>query len=303
MPDNYTTVCPSDDREAWLAARLTGVGASESPVLLGLSTFASVMSLWGVKAGRIAQDDEPSDRMRWGVILEPHVAEEYERKTGRSLRRWASLLRSVAEPYMLATPDYAWTDEQGAVIPVEIKTTDFSRRADWADGPPLRVNVQCQHQMIVTGAQRASVGLLVGGNTFMWADVPRDEAVIASIRDACARFWRLVASETLPPVDASEQTAAALKLIFPLAAAGETLTLPPEAIEWSRSMEAGKAAEKVAQGVIQEAQNNLVAAIGSAEVGILPDGSGAWTYKNLRRKEYVVKAAEYRQLRRTGGKE
>ena len=304
-PASWTAerVCSADERPAWLKARLSGVGASESPVLLGLSTFASIIELWGYKSGRLIQDDsEQTDRQRWGVILEPHVAEEYERRTGRSLRRVAELLRSSKHPFMLATPDYAWESPDG-IVPVEIKTTDFSRRSDWVDGPPPRVNVQCQHQMLVTGAKRASVGLLVGGNMFMWADVERDDALCLQILDACETFWGMVQSGILPPVDATEQTRAALKMLFPRAAEGESLTLAIDAVEWSRHLQAAKHAEKMAKDAARGYENQIIAALGNAETGVLPDGSGAFTYKTVRRKEHVAKASEFRQLRRIGGTE
>jgi putative phage-type endonuclease len=295
-------VCSADDRAAWLKARTTGVGASESPVLLGASGFASIIELWGYKVGRLVEEDaEQTERQRWGVILEPHVAEEYERRTGRQLRRMAALLRSTEHPFMLATPDYLWDGGPDlGLIPVEIKTTDFSRRSEWVDGPPARVNIQCQHQMMVTGALQASVGLLVGGNTFMWADVEREEALCAQILDACQVFWGLVQSGTLPPVDGTEQTRAALRLLFPRTAEGEELTLPAEAVEWARHLKAAKNAEKMARDAARGYENQLIAAIGSAEVGVLPDGSGAFTFKAVRRKEHMVKASEFRQLRRVG---
>src|SRR3989304_2999103 len=130
----YQVVCSADDRTEWLGDRAAGIGASESPVLLGLSTFASIMGLWGQKRGIIPlENDEETDRMRWGLKLEPLVAAEYERQTGRKLRRWAQLLRSNEYHYLLATPDYAWLREDGSTVPVEIKCTDFSHKSDWAD--------------------------------------------------------------------------------------------------------------------------------------------------------------------------
>ena len=293
----YEVICSTDDRAAWLQHRIQGIGASESPVLLGLSTFSSMMEIWGQKRGLIPLDSqEETERMHWGLRLEPLVAEEYQRQTGRRLTRWAELLRSTAYPYLLATPDYRWEREDGAIIPVEIKCTDFSRKSDWADGPPPRVYYQCQHQVIVTGAPMASIGLLVGGNQFYWADVARDEAAIAAILETCESFWEMITSGILPIVDGTERTSQALKLIFPHATPGETLTLPQHACEWTSDLETAKAEAKALADKIRILEDALKAEIGNAEMGVLPDGSGAWKWQNVKRKGYEVKATEYRQL-------
>lgn len=296
MTAPFTVICSAANRAEWLKARLTGVGASESPVLMNVSTYQSAVELWGIKTGRITPTEgEESDRQLWGQRLEPLVAEEYERKTQRPLIQWGLLLRSTRWPWMICTPDYALRD--GEDIPVEIKTADISRRSEWAEGPPPRVNIQCQHQMAVTGAKRASVGLLVGGNTFYWADINRDDALIAQIVWACESFWGRVLDGMLPPIDASEKTAAALGKIFPQAVEGESLTLPSDALMWTAAYQAAKLAKDLAETDMKAAENSIRAAIGNAETGSLPDGSGFWTNKNVRRKEYVAKASEYRQLR------
>ena len=291
----YEVVCSADDHAAWLEARKTGIGASESPVLLGLSSFASVMELWGQKRGLIPLAGEETERMRWGLKLEPLVAEEYQRQTGRRLERWSALLRSKEFPYLLATPDYLWSREEGCV-PVEIKCADFSHKSDWADGVPRRVYYQCQHQLAVTGAPLASIGLLVGGNQFFWADVERHEAAVQAILATCEAFWEQVAKGILPSVDGTERTSQALKLIFPRAALGEVLTLPDDACRWSADLESAKEEAKALDMKIRLLEDTLKAAIGNAEIGILPDGSGAWKWQNVHRRGYTVAETDYRQL-------
>lgn len=292
--DTYTTLSNSTDRERWLQARLKGVGASESPVLLGMSTFSSPVELWGYKTGRLIEDEQDeTDRMRWGRLLEPVVAEEYERQTGRELHYWGELLQSNEYPFLLATPDY----RTGEGIPVEIKTAGAERKSEWADGPPPRVMCQMQHQMAVTGAEMASTGVLVGGSTFMWADVERDETMIAEIIQACRDFWAYVESDTSPPMDGSESTASAVARMWPNTAAGESIVLPDDAYDWHRDLAAAKTAEKMAQEQKRMIENTVKAAIGNAEEGLFPDGSTAFTYRSQTRKEHVVKESTFRVLR------
>ena len=89
ITDAFTVLADASERAAWLKARLRGVGASESPVLMGASKFSSPIELWGIKTGRLPESlDDENERMLWGQRLEPLVAEEYERKTGRQLIPW-----------------------------------------------------------------------------------------------------------------------------------------------------------------------------------------------------------------------
>lgn len=290
-------LCDASDRETWLKARRGGVGASESPILLGASQYGSPIELWGIKTGRLVESTEDeNERMLWGQRLEPLVAEEYERRTGRQLAHWGKLVQSVQEPFMLATPDY---EIVGQGIPVEIKTTDASRKRDWADGAPPRVAIQCQHQMYVTGAPMASVGLLVGGNTFMWCDIERDEALIAEILAACARFWQYVADDVPPPVDGSEQASDAIARLWPTTAAGESVVLPGDAYEWVRELAQAEADQKRAAEVINTVKNNVKVAMGNAELGLFPDGELAFTYRTQQRRGYTVAPGSSRVLRRS----
>lgn len=294
--DEATVIADASDREAWLKARLRGVGASESPVLMGASKFSSPIEIWGIKTGRLPESiDDENERMLWGQRLEPLVAEEYERKTGRHLARWGKLLQSNAQPVMLATPDYQILGEN---IPVEIKTTDASRVKDWSNGAPAHVNIQCQHQMFVTGARSASVGVLVGGNRFMWCDVERDDALIAEILETCAAFWQHVADDQPPPADGSESTSEAISKLWPITAEGESIVLPADAYEWVRTLEDAEARLKEAKATVEEVRNQVKVAMGNVEIALFPDGERAFSYRTQKRRGYAVEASSSRVLRR-----
>lgn len=95
---------------------------------------------------------------------------------------------------LAATPD-AWADDAlGAELLVELKCSTTERRE-----LPWHWMVQVQAQLAVIGAQW---GLVVCGEYWAaeWAhdgpirawEVPRDEALIETIRDACREGWRRV---------------------------------------------------------------------------------------------------------------
>src|SRR3990167_6761392 len=297
ITDAFAVLADASERESWLKARPRGVGASESPILMGASKFSSPIELWGIKTGRLPESvDDENERMLWGQRLEPLVAEEYERKTGRQLSPWGKLLQSTEQPVMIATPDYQIV---GQNVPVEIKTTDASRVKDWSDGSPPHVVIQCQHQMFVTGARSASVGVLVGGNRFMWCDVERDDALIADIVAACLKFWQYVREDVPPPADGSEPTSEAIAKLWPITAEGESIVLPDDAYEWARDLESAEVLAKLAKDTVETAKNKVKVAMGSAEIALFPDGEAAFSYRTQPRKGYTVAPGSSRVLRRS----
>ena len=68
--------------------------------------------------------------------------------------------------------------------------------------------LQIQHYMAVTGAEKAYVAALVGGNHFFFHEVLRDEEMIRKIISMEAYFWEnYVLAGKEPPPDGSKATA------------------------------------------------------------------------------------------------
>jgi predicted phage-related endonuclease len=165
----------------------------------------------------------------------------------------------------------------------------------------LQYQVQVQHEMAVTGAAWASLAVLIGGQKFLWMDVPRNQDFIDALVAREAEFWSRVERRDPPPPDASEACRELLKRLYPREEQGKTIALPAECLKWDEQLREEKAVLKVVEPRIREAENNLIAALGEAEVGILPDGT-RYSYKTQARKGYVVEAKSFRVLRRSAAK-
>jgi putative phage-type endonuclease len=312
-------IISQDDFNGWLEAHKLGIGASQIAAVLGEHRFASRLRVWAEKVGRLEPADlSDVEAVNWGLLLEPLVAQEYARKTGRTLQKGGVLLQSTAYPWAIATPDYWMEYTADMSIPIQIKTTSAFRLNDWADGPPKEVWWQVQHEMFVTGAPWASVGVLVGGNRFMWADVERDDIAIERIRIEGAEFWEQVKNKTYPDPDANASDV--IVDLFEAAAEGEELALPVDAVEWDSTLVNLKVEKSNIDEQIKQIENRIKLAIGPAEKGILVDGSAAYTYKNQSRwtvtlaegepkptnaEGEIVKGfatrSDFRVLRRSGG--
>src|SRR5512141_3142914 len=72
-----------ESRDKWLEARNLGIGASESAALFGLSPWMSPFSLWADKSGMAPREDSGAEFLKWGLLLEKPIAEEYANQSKR----------------------------------------------------------------------------------------------------------------------------------------------------------------------------------------------------------------------------
>lgn len=288
-------------REAWLRERAKGLGASDAPIVLGQSPWCDPLMLYLRKRG-MAPELEESEAMRWGNILEPIVAREFRSATGRKVVNPGGsagkvIFVSERHPFALATLDRIQHDEHkpGPGV-LELKTTSGFRADDWDDQPPLHYQIQVQHQLAVTGFQWGSLAVLIGGNKFRWFDVARNDRFIDAMLAKEAAFWHHVQAGQPPEPDGSASSAKALELLYPTDD-GETVALPPEAVEWDRRIEEIRTQAKALEEEERALKDRIKAAIGGASYGALP-GGGRYSWKTIERAAHEVKASSFRQLKR-----
>ena len=290
--------------DAWLAARSDFIGASESPALCGVGYASqSPYSVWTTKGPGGVPDQLEGEQLECGKVLQPAILELASRRLGMQIYDPGefTVYRSAERPFVGTTLDGIARDRDGVPCTVECKNVAGYNAADWqGDEPPLRVNVQIQHQCFAAGLGRGYAVGLLGGNRVICKCVQRDERFIKALVSRLDAFWELVGSRTPPPIDASEATTEALKRLYP-SSNGETIDLPAEADKWDRSLQKAKARIKRWGALKREAENRLKASIGDAEAGLLPSGS-IYTYWN-QVTEYKAReayTATYRILRRKG---
>lgn len=314
---NFDVVVARDpDQEEWLSKRRSsGIGASESAVLLGISSsFASPLSIYTDKLG-LAEETEENELAVSGRWLEKPILKMYAHRTGRIVEPDQRLLRSRDGDetgdwdFMVCTPDgfQRWPDnsidEHLAMGPgvVEAKAVWFGD--PWDEGIPARVVCQLQHQMAVTGFKWGT-GVALDRGTLRWADVKRDDPFINDVLVPCCReFWARVLNQKPLPldmIDGSKYTKAALATLFP---EGDPENEPSVALGADFAELLVKREEFILvrdeyETHINEINNRFIAAIGKYTLGIMPDGSMA-TYRTTHKKaeKKIRGACSFRQLR------
>lgn len=195
-------VSANTNRDAWLAARRSGIGGTDIAAILGLSPYRTAVDVWLDKTGQAAQVAE-NEAMYWGNRLEDVVAQEFAARTGLRVQRVNSLLRHPSHQFALASIDRAIVEPGraarakdgvlvGASALLECKTASAYASQDWTgdDQMPIQYAAQCMWYLAVSGLQTCHVAALIGGNTFVTRKVERDEETIATMLEQARSWWQ-----------------------------------------------------------------------------------------------------------------
>ena len=149
--------------EEFLQQRFSGIGGSDAAVVLDISPFKSKIQLWNEKVyKKINPKSEEELIFQIGKVLEPIIANKYEKETGRKLEI-RKLKVHPEYPFMIGNIDREIVgDERGPGI-LEIKTKGAF--VDWhgEDIPPYYMT-QVQHYLSIYGYEWASFAVLESWN-------------------------------------------------------------------------------------------------------------------------------------------
>lgn len=295
----YEVVCSGRDRAEWLKARRDGIGGSDAAAILGVSPWNSAMSVYHAKISSEEPDptEEVSEQARWGRIIEPHLLDEFARRSGRAIHRDGRLLRSRIRPWQMVTLDARQRapDKPGLGL-VEAKTTRF----EWERIPDEHW-AQVQHEFAVTGYEWGSFVVLdLMRRETKWIDVLPDQAYISELIEHEILFWADLLTGVAPAPDGNDACSDALRMLYPAPIVGKSVELPGDLIESSAELEVLKKTMGADKKRRTALENEIKAELGDAETGTFPDGTG-YTYKLQHRAEQVQKASDFRVLRYRGG--
>jgi len=294
------------NRKNWLKHRPLFIGASESPGLLGEGYHGQgAYALYAEKALGVRASDEATEAMEVGLEMQPVIARLFEKRTKIKVIETPpyEVVFARDRPFIGATLDgLVLVDGEQGIF--EAKNVGEWTSAEWdAPEPPLRVQIQVQHQLLCTGLSFGYAAALLGGNRLKWRRIPRHDPFIVSLTGELKRFWSRVDTKTPPPVDGSEATAAALKRMYPKHREGQTISLPAKFADLDRNRVHVKASISYFEAELKEYDNEIKAALGDAEEGVLPAGAGSYTfrYQKVEHKARAARTSGHRVLRRKKG--
>ena len=176
----------------WLAWRKGGLGASDAPVLMGVSPYTTREQLLAEKV--TGERRETNFAMRRGNRLEPTARELY-----RIVRQCDAAPQCVMHDsidWLLASLDGLCHDHHGEEWIAEIKCWRWQNHDLCLGGVvPDEVYPQIQHQLLVTGLTRCDLVSYTEADRFSEhqrlaiIEVAANPEYQAELLAACAEFW------------------------------------------------------------------------------------------------------------------
>lgn len=194
---------PETSRAKWLNLRTKDITSTEAAALFGLSPYLTPFELWHRKKAGNVVEVEPNERMRWGTRLQDSIAAGIaEDQKWRVARR--SEYQRLPEQRLGSSFDFTILGGKEGDGLLEIKNVDpLAMRDDWiiedesAEAPP-HIEMQVQHQLLVSGLPYAYIGALVGGNRTVLIRRLPVPSVIQGIVTKAEQFWESIDANREP---------------------------------------------------------------------------------------------------------
>ncbi len=187
------------------AKRHTGIGASDTPIIMGYSTYKTPYQLYLEKTGAVSSDDEETEQQYWGNALEPLIIKRFAEENNVEVT-FPDTVYHPDYPYIFANLD-GWVESEKAVI--EAKCANSFQRKEWdmaiSDGIPLVYLIQIAKQCVITNATRGYCAVLIGGMEYKQFVYERDTALEELIINADKEFWHCIQNHIEPdPINTSD---------------------------------------------------------------------------------------------------
>jgi putative phage-type endonuclease len=276
----------------WLEYRKLGLGGSDASVVCGINRYKSPVELWMIKTGQLP-DEEAGEAAYWGTQLEALVRTEFTKRTGIEVGIVKEILQSEAHPFMLANLDGVCEHPIYGPCVFEAKTASAYKTGEWENAIPDEYALQIQHYMAVTGYKGAFIAVLIGGNTFKWQFVERDEELISMLIKLESDFWRHVQENVPPVLDGSDASAEFLSAYFPDSVPLSHIDLPDEAVNLIEQYNIASDRVNYFTGQKQEAENLLKQMLGENEAGTVGGVTVTWKSISQERLDSKTLKAEH----------
>lgn len=285
IPDSPSEIvlpeCAGQD--AWLAARMDGIGGSEVGALIGVNEYETTWSIWKKKVQGDDKDLSGVAAVEWGHRLEDVVAQKTAEEIGLVSRFGGGLWAHRERPHLRVTPDRLATKPRSwrALGVIECKTAGDDEHWEsgtiWPSGQgtgqaPLSYQAQLQWQMGLLGLKIGWLGCYISNfeRSFFTVEVHFDPQWFAEMVDAAETFWAdNVQGKKIPEHDLRHPiTEDLLRQVHP-EVVRPSVQLPENTDEWLRIYQEAKDRFDAAERDLDAAKNFFRMWTGDAGAGYL----------------------------------
>lgn len=251
----------ADDRQEFHEERMLGLGATDSPKILGFSKRGTALSVYLQKIGE-AGESAMSLPAWLGLKLEDAVGELYSAREGFRLRHANKQYVHPQHAWMRCHLDFrVWGHPE---LLVECKTRAYKTGfgEDGTEEVPLDIWCQCQHEMAVTGALRDDVAVLFGHHTFHVYPIHRNDQFIDSMIPRLSEFWHENVLQRVPPAATGAAVDEAALRRLNREDDGVIVPATPEQVILVNRYRFQEEAVESAKGMLAELKNQIIQIIG-----------------------------------------
>ncbi len=217
---NRETIIPKDEQE-WLALRTKDITSTDVAALFGISPYLTEFELWHRKKDSTIVEFSPNTRMAWGNRLEEAIAKGIAEDNNFQVAKIPEYIRCpelrIGSSFDYRIVDGNLTNKSSDAI-LEVKNVDglaykdgWLINGDSIESPP-HIELQVQHQLLVSGLSAAYIGALIGGNRVTLIKRLPDPQIQEAIKVKVAAFWASIDANEEPTPDFKEDAEFIAKL-------------------------------------------------------------------------------------------
>lgn len=264
--------------------RRKGIGGSDMPIILGLSSYKTPYQLFLEKTGLIEDSYEENQLQYWGSRLEPIIREEFALRNKVEVETPKTLVHPFND-YLRANID-GFIPAWNAILEVKCSTQYMADL--WGERGsniiPVAYLIQVAHYCIVTNADCAYIAVLIGGHDYRQYKYTRDANLENMVTIAAANFWQAVQTNIAPaPVNQID-----LKLMFPKHAPDKIKTINSDALQQLTSLREVRAKIKALDTAQEELRFNIMHYMEDAECLADSEGKPLVTWKANKKDSRVL---------------
>jgi putative phage-type endonuclease len=179
--------------QEWHDLRKSKIGASDSPVIMGVSPWKTAYELYLEKMMGTQQEISPS--MARGTALEESARERFQDKTG--ILMMPQIVLSKEREWQMASLDGISFDGT-SILEIKHAKKEVFAMAVQGDLPDYYM-IQIQHALDTTGAAKCYY-VVSDGEKDVWVEIFPDAKLIQKIRQANEKFYACMKSGEAPPL-------------------------------------------------------------------------------------------------------
>lgn len=259
--------------QEWLDLRTKDITSSEVSALFGLNKYTTLFELWHAKKNKEQLYFEDNEDAKWGRRFEPTIAEGLAEDNGWKIEPFKTYI-TIPNIKIGSSFDYKIIEPFKSILEIK-KVNQFIFADEWIkddDGnyeAPTHIEIQIQHQMLVSGYSKTFLGGLIGGNKPILLERNADKEIQDMIIQKCAEFWKSIEENKEPKPD-FKRDLKAIQRLYGYAEPGSIYEADEEMLDMVKTYYTLGQEIKSRESVRDEIKGKILTQIGESEKVLHP---------------------------------